>query len=390
MGIAGIVHFLNLTIEVFFVDLLLSGDNAVVIALACRWLPDRERRQAILAGTVAAIALRVVLTLVASAILRVPVLKLLGGIALTVIAIRLTLGDPDDTGADAPSRQRRPSTPGLASVIVTVVIADLVMSADNVVALAAVAKGSVAVLALGLLLSVPLLMYGSLHVTRLLQRHPRLVWVGGGLLGWFAGDIAVADPLYAGWVGQNAPALGVVVPLLVAAYVLLQSRLIEAQRSIAAPLRPGAGQRPHEAPPPAARDAARPAREPRAPREPSARRWRVATLGGGALVGVAAVAAVFAVGNLHWMPVPADLFRYACESEGANLDYRPGGRRIRIGNDIGSANGIVRYDNQIDWDDYHAVSTTLGFVPPTRVVFGNSQSVRIDGGSFEDVTCRAH
>ena len=245
MGIDSIVLYLNLTLEVFFLDLLLSGDNAVVIALACRSLPDRQKRQAMLLGTGIAILLRVLLTLVASAVLQVPLLKLLGGVALTVIAIQLTLDDPYAVIGD---NEKLPGggagRADLLSVIGTVVVADLVMSTDNVVALAAVAKGSVAVLALGLLLSVPLLMFGSWYVTALLKRYPVLPRLGGAMLGWFAGDIAVSDPLYAGWIEQQSPALSVVVPVLVAAYVLLQSRIIEQSRASATALRPAHEPRP--------------------------------------------------------------------------------------------------------------------------------------------------
>ena len=438
MGIDSIVLYLNLTLEVFFLDLLLSGDNAVVIALACRSLPDRQKRQAMLLGTGIAILLRVLLTLVASAVLQVPLLKLLGGVALTVIAIQLTLDDPYAVIGD---NEKLPGggagRADLLSVIGTVVVADLVMSTDKVVALAAVAKGSVAVLALGLLLSVPLLMFGSWYVTALLKRYPVLPRLGGAMLGWFAGDIAVSDPLYAGWIEQQSPALSVVVPVLVAAYVLLQSRIIDQSRASATTLRLAHEPRPIKSgqaliadtalvqsssaaakPLTASRAAVVPAHEPvrltlhaeraderfkhprdgapvtvsevppiRARRNPRAKPLCWLAIGGGSVL---AIGAVYGLLSSRWMPVPADLTRYDCPGKDVGLYYRPGGPRMRFTNGVDSVEGVVQNDNQIDWGDYHRASSTLGFVPPTRVLFGNSRSVRIDGGMFEDAICDAH
>ncbi|MEO8857398.1 MAG: YjbE family putative metal transport protein, partial [Burkholderiaceae bacterium] len=239
MGFDSAFQYLNLTLEVFFLDLLLSGDNAVVIALACRSLQVGQRRQAMLIGAGLGIALRILLTSIAGLVLRIPALKLLGGIALTAIAVQLTLDDPEPAPSSKAAGARAGSGRAeILSAIGTVVVADLVMSTDNVIALAAVAKGSVAVLALGLLFSVPLLMFGSWYVTGLLQRYPLLTQCGGALLGWLAGDIAVSDPLYAGWVAHQSPALGLVVPALGAVYVLLQSRIIQQARIGAAALRP--------------------------------------------------------------------------------------------------------------------------------------------------------
>lgn len=227
------VHMFSLALQVFLLDLLLSGDNAVVIALACRALPEQQRRRAIAAGTAGAIVGRVLLTLVASLLMRVPLLKLVGGLALLVIAIRLLRDESPEGGhgeASAPA--------DFWSALTTVIVADVIMSTDNVVALAALSKGSVAVLVLGLLGSVPFLMYGSWWVTQWLQRYPILVRLGGALLGWVAGDVAMSDPLYGAWVEQQAPALQLVVPALSAAYVLLQTRIIDANAAAAQELRP--------------------------------------------------------------------------------------------------------------------------------------------------------
>ncbi|HEY4067706.1 MAG TPA: YjbE family putative metal transport protein [Burkholderiaceae bacterium] len=405
MGIASAIHGLNLALGVFFLDLLLSGDNAIVIALACRGLPEATRRQAVLMGTGAAIGLRVVLTLVASLVLRVPLLKLLGGIALVVIAIKLTLAD-DDAGVGNHLPGDGLAGAELMSVFGTIVVADLVMSADNVIALAAVANGSLLILVLGLLLSVPLLMFGSWHLTTWLTRWPALTRVGGALLGWFAGSIAVADPLYADWVDQQSPGLHWVVPALGAVYVLLQARIIETTRAGASALRPrprpratprpaplAAPRRPIAASPVAAVTAElTPIAPPAAalaapPRSGKVTRWQGLALGAG---GIAALGVAILVVTTLRAAAPGDLARYDCPNQDISLYYRPGGAVIGIAHGSTRANGKVDADHQIDWGDYHDASVSLGFVPPTRLLFGDAQSVRIDGGMFEDVACRAH
>ena len=222
MELDGLMHALGMTLQVFFLDLILSGDNALVIAVACRSLPPQLMRKAVLLGTGFAILLRVLLTTVVGFLLQVPLLKLLGAALLISIAIKLLLGDDDGEslpGSAADSRQ-------LWSAVSVVVMADLVLSLDNVVALAAAAQGSVLYLILGLLFSVPLLMYGSLFIARLLNDMPLLIPLGGALLGWVAGQIAVSDPLLADWVNTQAPALQVVVPLLCVVFVLVESRII--------------------------------------------------------------------------------------------------------------------------------------------------------------------
>ncbi|WP_199103436.1 YjbE family putative metal transport protein [Aquitalea sp. ASV11] len=223
MELDGLMQALGMTLQVFMLDLILSGDNALVIAVACRSLPPQLMRKAVLLGTGFAILLRVLLTTVVGFLLQVPLLKLLGAGLLISIAIKLLLGDDetDDSlpGNTADSRQ-------LWSAVSVVVMADLVLSLDNVVALAAAAQGSVLYLILGLLFSVPLLMYGSLLIARLLNDYPLLLPLGASLLAWVAGQLAVSDPLVLDWVNTQAPALQVVVPLLCVVFVLVESRII--------------------------------------------------------------------------------------------------------------------------------------------------------------------
>ncbi|UTH74611.1 YjbE family putative metal transport protein [Chromobacterium sp. IIBBL 290-4] len=224
-----LAHAFGLTFQVSFLDLILSGDNALVIALACRALPEQLRRQAILWGTGFAILLRLLLTAFTGVLMMVPLLKLTGAVILLFIAFRLLLDDAggEDGGALA---EKASHSDQLWNAVTLIVGADLALSLDNVVALAAAAQGSVLFLLLGLLLSVPLLMYGSLLLSRLMNSYPLLIPAGAAALGWLAGSLAVGDALWADWLAANAPALQVVVPLLTMAFVLLESRVIREQR----------------------------------------------------------------------------------------------------------------------------------------------------------------
>jgi YjbE family integral membrane protein len=234
MGFENLFHYVNLTLEVFVLNLLLSGDNAVVIALACRFQPPELMRRAMTIGIGGAIVLRILLTTVASLLLQIPLLKLAGGVALTVIAIKLTIAK----SAAASDDFSREKVEALWPTVSTIIAADLVMSVDNVIALAAVAQGNILLLTLGLLMCVPLLIFGSLFVTALLKRYPLLIRGGGAMLGWIGGDIAISDPMIAAWVNQQSPALTVVVPILVVVFVLFESRIMEAAQSGAHALRP--------------------------------------------------------------------------------------------------------------------------------------------------------
>ncbi|AUH50219.1 hypothetical protein CXB49_04980 [Chromobacterium sp. ATCC 53434] len=227
----------GLTLQVSFLDLILSGDNALVIALACRSLPPALRRRAVLWGTGFAILLRLVLAAVTGALLAVPLLKLAGAVILFAIAIQLLLEEHGEPDAARLSEQAGHSRQ-LWNAVMLVVGADLALSLDNVVALAAAAQGSLAFLLLGLLLSVPLLMYGSLLLARLMDRYPLLIPAGAAALGWLAGSLAAGDALWGDWVAAQAPALQLAAPLLGAVFVLLESRVIREQRRKLPPLPP--------------------------------------------------------------------------------------------------------------------------------------------------------
>lgn len=183
---------------IVWVNVILSGDNAVVIALAARSLPERQRKLAIIWGAGAAVVLRIVLTMVAAKLLDLPYLKLLGGALLLWIAIQLLIPEEEsgDDGAQSSSH--------LLGAIKTILIADLVMSVDNILAVAAAARGSLLLLLIGLALSVPLVIFGAAMLVGLMQRFPLIITLGAALLGWTAGEMGITDPAIADWVKANA------------------------------------------------------------------------------------------------------------------------------------------------------------------------------------------
>ena len=181
-------QFMVSLIQIIWIDLLLSGDNAIVIALACRNLPEHQRKMGIWLGAGAAIALRIIFALMITYLLAIPFLKIIGGLLLFWIAIKLVQGDEDHGDVAAPQ--------SLWGAVKTVAIADAVMSLDNVLAISAASHGDVRLFIFGLLLSIPLIIYGSSMILGLLTRFPILIWLGAALLGWIAGGMLADDPWF--------------------------------------------------------------------------------------------------------------------------------------------------------------------------------------------------
>ncbi len=220
--------------QIVWVNILLSGDNAVVIALAARSLPPKQQKQAIIIGSGAAIVMRILLTLVAAQLLQLPWLKSVGALLLLYIGVTLVLPeDEEEDGAE--------SAGGMVAAVRTILIADLVMSLDNVIAVAAAAKGSTLLLVIGLALSIPLVIFGSTLLLKVIERFPIVVWAGAALLGWIAGEILVEDPALIGTMHSLAASLGIAEKTLGVAFgiagailVVLIGKVLLARRRTAA------------------------------------------------------------------------------------------------------------------------------------------------------------
>lgn len=184
-------------LQIIWINILLSGDNAVVIALACRGLQGSQRRWGMILGAGAAIALRVFFTIIIAQLMGLPFLKLVGGVALLWIAIKLLVPD-ESHGEDSVKAGE-----SLWRAVRIVAIADIVMSLDNVIAIAAAAKGDITLIIFGLIISIPMIIAGAALLMAVLDRFPILVWAGAALLGWIAGEIMIEDPATIGWLGAE-------------------------------------------------------------------------------------------------------------------------------------------------------------------------------------------
>jgi YjbE family integral membrane protein len=171
--------------QIILIDILLGGDNAVVIALACRKLPEEQRKRGIFWGVAGAIGLRIVLIFFALQLLQVPFLKIVGGLMLFWIGLQLMQGGDDDHDVEGAST--------LLGAIKTIIVADAVMSIDNVIAVAGAARGDMVLVVFGILVSIPIIVWGSQLVLKLMDRYPFIITLGAGLLGWIGGEMILGD-----------------------------------------------------------------------------------------------------------------------------------------------------------------------------------------------------
>lgn len=182
-------------LQIIWIDLVLSGDNAVVIALACRDLPAKQKRMGMVLGAGVAIGLRILFALIVTQLMALPFLKIVGALLLFWIASKMLVEEEDEK--DIPASDK------LWQAVKTIAIADAAMSLDNVLALAAVARGDVGLLVFGLVVSIPLIIAGATLVMAMIARFPILVWAGSGLLGWISGEMFVSDPFLVGQIGEE-------------------------------------------------------------------------------------------------------------------------------------------------------------------------------------------
>jgi len=218
--------------QIILIDILLGGDNAVVIALACRKLPESQRRKGIFWGVAGAIGLRIVLIFFAVQLLALPLLKVVGALLLVWIGIKLLLPDEGEGHANVAGSTT------LLGAIKTVVIADAVMSLDNVIAVAGAARGSMSLVVFGILVSIPIIVWGSQFVLRLMDRFPLVITLGAGLLGWIAGGMLVTDVTLAHWLADAPRWLHTVSAAAGALFVVaVGSSLARRVQPAAAPIR---------------------------------------------------------------------------------------------------------------------------------------------------------
>jgi len=202
--------------QIIMIDILLGGDNAVVIALACRKLPDAQRTKGIIWGTAGAIVLRVVLIFFALTLLQVPFLKIIGAALLLWIGVKLLVPEDEDEHGSIQASDK------LWAAVKTVIVADFVMSLDNVIAIAGAAQGAggdhqMPLVIFGLLVSIPIIVWGSQLVIKLMDRFPMVITLGAMLLGWIAGTMMVSDPALKDWiptVAGDKPGSSAVLPAL--------------------------------------------------------------------------------------------------------------------------------------------------------------------------------
>ncbi|MGZ0020469.1 TerC family protein [Nitrosomonas sp. wSCUT-2] len=212
-------------LQIIAIDIVLGGDNAVVIALACRRLPEQQRKLGIFWGVAGAIALRVILIFFALNLLTIPYLKVAGAALLVWIGIKLL--QPESEG-----EHEVDASTTLLGAIKTIIVADAVMSLDNVIAIAGAAKDEISLVIFGLVISVPIIVWGSQFVMKIMDRFPVTIAIGAGLLGWIAGDMAVTDVVTKDWVNANAKFLHWIAPAVMAIVVIASGKMLAARKLI--------------------------------------------------------------------------------------------------------------------------------------------------------------
>ena len=211
-------------LEIIWINILLSGDNAVVIALACRGLPPERQRLGALLGAAMAIALRIIFTLLLVQLLDLPLIKLVGAILLIIIAVNLL--NENDASTDVKKRST------IWGVVATIALADAVMSLDNVLAIAGAARGSTWLIVFGLVISIPLVVFGAGLVMKAIDRFPLITWAGAALLGWVAGHMLAEDPIVAAGLDRIGDPPDIVTSIAGAIFVVVAGLLVKWRRAV--------------------------------------------------------------------------------------------------------------------------------------------------------------
>ncbi len=416
----------NVALGVLLADILLSGDNAIVIALVCRSLSPEQRTKALWLGVIGAFLARLVLTGCATLAMSLPLIKLIGGILLLKISIDLIV---DNLSHDAdPPGERHSSAGDLFSAARTIVLADVVMSLDNVLALSAITQNNWPMLVVGLVLSIPILMFGSLYISRLLDVFPYLLWVGGAILGAMSGSLIIDDSIFGGAFSTASSMAPLVVPVVTGAFVVQISRVVaaNAQRMGSVPKPPslldilwtGATNAPvvperalATAPDLAATQIlakplalvipATPAQEAPArvdtvdavvalpsktlPPAPSSGADHRVLIALGLFMLLSGGLAYYML-NVLQPQAPERVINFTCKQPAMSISYWPGAREIRFATAKGSVATTVTED-KIDWEDYKQAGVRLAIQPPLKIVSGDTGKLVLNGGMFENSVC---
>ena len=421
----------NVILGVLLVDILLSGDNAIVIAMVCRSLPKSSQFRVMWMGIAGAFVARLLMTGVATLAMQLPFIKLIGGLLLLKISVGLIV----DNVRSGPSH----ATPDIAAppgsvfaAAKTIIVADLVMSLDNVLALSAVTNNNFEMLVLGLVLSIPILMFGSIYITKLLDMFPILLWAGAATLAGVSGGLLIDDPLFDGFFSADTSLSHFVVPLLAAVGVVQVSRIIlrngDAMRGVPVPpslfaiLRgeaPAAQAAPvadvasaehvatvahvaaaskavvltsavHQSAvvPVATAIQSVPVEDKLAVADPHVSRdYRVITALGLFMLLVGWV--VYAMVNTEPPVVPERFVAYRCQSPALVVLYRANTGEIRFSTTKGMVQARL-LDGHIAWDDENMlVVQTLNLQPPDQVLTTRDDQLVLNGGAFDHVACTA-
>jgi YjbE family integral membrane protein len=212
-----ITSFIVGLIKIVLINIVLSGDNAVVIALACRNLSGKQQKKAVFWGGFGAIGLRVILTFIAVWLLQIPFLQVLGGLLLIWIAVKLVKDEEDE--------EKLKGGTSMLGAIKTIIVADLIMSLDNVVAIAGAAEGNLLLIVIGLAISIPLIIWGSQFLMKLMSRFPLIIWFGAGLLGYTAGEMTLADKAVGAFIESVFPAGHILIPIFTILLVIVLGKI---------------------------------------------------------------------------------------------------------------------------------------------------------------------
>jgi YjbE family integral membrane protein len=410
---------LNVAMGVLLVDILLSGDNAIVIALACRSLSKEHRVKALWLGVLGAFLARLVLASSATLALRLPLIKLIGGLILLKISIELLVNNAKNERL--PEGPQRSSASDLFAAAKTIVLADIVMSLDNVLALSVITQNSFQMLFVGLLISIPILMFGSLYISRVLDVFPYVIWAGGAILGAVGGALMIDDPIFGG-AFSNASSIGnLVVPAIAAAFVVMQSRIVVSNEAsmhgrpkpkpmfailFSRPALPVLSRAPmvpvthalvtsepvsQTAQGLAVEDFGSPARVSVLNEAPALTKNRFFRNGYLAMVvaGLLLILAAWGIGylvNSPLLPLPEGFITYRCKEPAMSISYLPGAKKIRFTSPTGVVGTTVIKD-RIVWDDYRTAGKALNIPPPIKIVSADTFKLIVTGGMFENASC---